>query len=56
MQGFGVQPSWPTKPLILRIPIDHILVSKNIVTARRWIGPETGSDHLPVFADLVLQH
>jgi endonuclease/exonuclease/phosphatase (EEP) superfamily protein YafD len=53
--GFGVQPSWPTKSIIFRIPIDQILTSKSFITTRRWLGPDTGSDHFPVFADLALE-
>ncbi|HEY9790622.1 MAG TPA: endonuclease/exonuclease/phosphatase family protein [Candidatus Obscuribacterales bacterium] len=53
--GFGLQASWPTQTVIFRIPIDQILTSKHFITTRRWLGPQTGSDHFPVFADLALQ-
>lgn len=35
-------------------PIDHILVSPNIEVKRFDVGPDVGSDHFPVFADLRL--
>lgn len=51
--GWGVQPSWPSSlPLPLRIPIDHCLISTDLQIAGRWIGPDVGSDHLPVIVDL----
>jgi len=51
--GFGLQASWPSNCWILRIPIDHILTSKNIVTKVRRIEEDLGSDHLPVYAELI---
>lgn len=66
----GLQPSWPMflpqlgprgkwpifQPLyaLLRIPIDHVLVSPAIYIKRRETGPYVGSDHLPVFVELGL--
>lgn len=35
-------------------PVDHILVSPNIEVRHFGIGPDIGSDHFPVFADLRL--
>ncbi len=54
-QGHGIQPSWPagTKFSWLRIPIDHILTTPDIVTIDRQVGPNIGSDHLPIVADLL---
>ncbi len=51
-QGFGIQPSWPAGNRLLRIPIDHVLVSDQIKVNNRRIGPRIGSDHLPVIVDL----
>lgn len=53
-QGFGPQPSWSTHQKITIFPIDHCLVSKNIVTLKRYTGEEIGSDHLPVVVDLAI--
>jgi endonuclease/exonuclease/phosphatase (EEP) superfamily protein YafD len=52
--GFGVQPSWPSYSPLFRIPIDHILVSPKFVILSRKIGPNVGSDHLPVIVALGL--
>ena len=50
--GFGVQASFPAAEPLLRIPIDHVLVSPGVgVTARR-IERDVGSDHLPVYIEL----
>ena len=47
--GFGLQPTWPTTlPGLLRIPIDHALHSRDLVTLDRQTGPAVGSDHLPL--------
>jgi endonuclease/exonuclease/phosphatase (EEP) superfamily protein YafD len=51
-RGFGVGPSWPWFPLaMLRIPIDHCLVSPGVSVLGRWIGPDVGSDHLPLLVE-----
>jgi len=49
--GFGYQGSFPDKPLVLRIPIDHALVSPDIHVSNRQTGDACGSDHLPVILD-----
>lgn len=54
-QGFGPQPSWSTHQKIAIFPIDHCLVSKDIVTLKRYTGEEIGSDHLPVVVDLAIR-
>ena len=47
-RGFGIQPTWPSAPKLFQIPIDHILVSKDVEVIKRDLGPNIGSDHLPV--------
>jgi vancomycin resistance protein VanJ len=47
--GFGF--SWPTEFPLARI--DHIL-TRGVVPTSAWTLPETGSDHLPIAADLKL--
>ncbi len=54
-QGFGPQPSWSTHQKITIFPIDHCLVSKDIITLKRYIGEDIGSDHLPVVVDLAMR-
>ena len=59
--GQGIQPTYPYifpktqiptwMPLL---PIDHVLASPDFSTFKRWNGPFVGSDHLPVFVELVL--
>ena len=54
-EGFGFQGSWPARlPWPLRIPIDHVLVSGELVVTRRELGPDVGSDHLPVVAEIAI--
>lgn len=52
--GFGLQATFPAGLAIARIPIDHLLASCTVGVRDRRIGPDVGSDHLPVIADLVL--
>jgi len=49
-QGYGLQPSWPApNPAWLMIPIDHVLTSGDVQTTSFAVGPDLGSDHLPVW-------
>ena len=50
-RGFGVQPTWPVEPWVLRIPIDHALVSKELAVKQRYVGPDIGSDHFPIVVE-----
>jgi endonuclease/exonuclease/phosphatase (EEP) superfamily protein YafD len=53
--GRGWQPTWPTSlPSPLRIPIDHCLIEPTVAVLRRRLGPDVGSDHLPLFLDVEL--
>jgi endonuclease/exonuclease/phosphatase (EEP) superfamily protein YafD len=52
--GWGLQPTWNARFWLPRIPIDHILVPRGTQVVRRTIGPDVGSDHLPVVAELIL--
>ncbi len=56
--GYGVQNTWPyrsRKTFIIRIPIDHCLVSSDIWIENRTIGSSMGSDHRPVILDFCLK-
>ncbi|MCA9672248.1 MAG: endonuclease/exonuclease/phosphatase family protein, partial [Myxococcales bacterium] len=53
-QGHGVLPSWPTSLWPMRIPLDHVLVNHRLRTLRVALGPDIGSDHLPLIARLGL--
>lgn len=52
--GFGILPTWPTFMPLLSIPIDHLLVSKEIGVLKVHTGRYVGSDHLPLITDLVI--
>lgn len=51
-QGRGLHGSWPAGLLIGRIPLDHCLISPSLRVNDRQLGPQVGSDHLPVVIDL----
>jgi endonuclease/exonuclease/phosphatase (EEP) superfamily protein YafD len=52
--GFGILPTWPTFMPVLYIPIDHLLVSKEIGVLKVHTGRNVGSDHLPLITDLLI--
>ncbi|MHA3771209.1 endonuclease/exonuclease/phosphatase family protein [Verrucomicrobiota bacterium sgz303538] len=53
-RGFGILPTWPTQLPILKIPLDHCLVSPSIAVKGVRTGKAIGSDHLPLIADLAI--
>jgi len=56
LDGRGNQGTWPTHlPMPWLLPIDHCLHSVEWDCVEREIGPETGSDHLPLLVSLVLR-
>jgi endonuclease/exonuclease/phosphatase (EEP) superfamily protein YafD len=59
-QGYGFQGTWPRRSprwltWVFTIPIDHCLHSSSLVTIDRRIGPNLGSDHLPLEVTLNLK-
>jgi endonuclease/exonuclease/phosphatase (EEP) superfamily protein YafD len=52
LQGHGYKVTWPVYLLPLGIPMDHILVSKDIAYSKVSVGPYVGSDHFPVSINL----
>lgn len=51
--GSAWRPTWPTSlPTVCRVPIDHVLVGGGVGVADVRTGPEFGSDHVPMFAEL----
>ena len=47
-RGFGIAPTWPVWLYPGIIPIDHVLVSEDVVVTDFDTGPNIGSDHLPI--------
>ena len=41
-------------PAFVGSPVDRIVLSRDLVATRRIVGPQLGSDHLPVVVDLSL--
>lgn len=53
--GFGLHPSFPaTSNVLLRVPIDHLVHSEELVIRDRRLGPALGSDHFPLVVDVQL--
>ena len=52
-RGFGVQNTWSAY-FVPFVPIDHVLISKDLACVERTTGPDIGSDHLPVYVKLKL--
>ncbi len=50
--GSGFSATWQRRIPFVAIPIDLILLSGPIHTHACWTGPDLGSDHRPVVADL----
>lgn len=53
--GFGHTVRGSRRGLASSARIDHVLVGADWAPLRCWVGPNLGSDHLPVIADLVWQ-
>lgn len=45
LDGFGIQPSWPTSNPFFLVPIDNAYLSDELVTTDRSTGPSFGSLH-----------
>lgn len=53
--GWGFGATWPVRKLGMPFPlvrIDYIWYSERIHCTQAWLGPDLGSDHLPLLADL----
>ncbi|MCU0878609.1 MAG: endonuclease/exonuclease/phosphatase family protein, partial [Pirellulaceae bacterium] len=51
-QGIGIQASWSPRVPLLSLPLDHVLVSRELAVVSRRLGPPLGSDHRPVVVQL----
>ena len=54
--GYGLQATWPADNVLLRIPLDHCLISPDLVVVNRAVGPDIESDHFPIVIDLALRN
>ena len=52
--GHGLQATWPTHNMLLRVPIDHLLYSDGLWIWDRSVHSNLGSDHFPIVVDLSL--
>jgi endonuclease/exonuclease/phosphatase (EEP) superfamily protein YafD len=52
--GTGATPTWNTRSRLVRTPIDHVLISDDFIALSRVVGPDVGSDHFPVVAEVTL--
>lgn len=52
--GRGIQASWPASIPMMRIPIDHVFITQQIEILERRLGPDVGSDHLPVIVEFII--
>lgn len=50
--GYGLAATWPTNWPITMVPLDHMLHSDSLTTVGRDVGPNLGSDHLPLTVDV----
>lgn len=50
--GFGYQPTWLGSLSLSGVPIDHILLSKNLLVSDRQVGPSIGAEHYPIWLGL----
>ncbi len=53
-KGFGILPTWPATLSPLGLPIDHILISKQLHAITVKNGDNIDSDHLPLLSEIRL--
>jgi endonuclease/exonuclease/phosphatase family metal-dependent hydrolase len=54
--GWGLGATWPARgvgPLWPVVRVDYVWYTSEFYATRAWVGPDAGSDHLPVLAELV---
>lgn len=52
--GFAYATTWPTQLSLLGIPIDHIMIAPSMSVVRYESARDIGSDHRPVYTDIVV--
>lgn len=53
-RGHPFRATWISRNPLFGLPLDHVLVGPRIVVRDRRVGPEIGSDHLPVTVDMAI--
>ncbi len=53
-RGYGLSATWPTSLPIALIPLDHMMHSDSLTTIARSVGPDLGSDHMPLTVEVSL--
>ena len=51
-EGFGLLPTWHAQFPLISVTLDHALVTDGLEVLNRRVGPEIGSDHLPVIIEV----
>jgi endonuclease/exonuclease/phosphatase (EEP) superfamily protein YafD len=51
---YGINGTWPAGIPLLRLPIDNCLISEGLTLLDREVGPDVGSDHLPLIIRLAI--
>lgn len=51
-KGFGVLNTWHADLPFIKVSLDHCLISEGLATIDRSVGPNIGSDHLPIFVEV----
>ena len=52
--GRSITATWTSRQPIVGLAIDHVVASPKIAARRYDVGPDLGSDHLPVIAELAV--
>ncbi|MCG8598029.1 MAG: endonuclease/exonuclease/phosphatase family protein [Kiloniellales bacterium] len=50
--GFPLSATWFSRNPLFGLPINHVLLGRGMEAVARRVGPDLGSDHLPVIAEL----
>jgi vancomycin resistance protein VanJ len=53
--GYGFTEKVAIRNFEYKIRIDHILTRGSLTSYRCWVGPDVGSDHLPLIADILME-
>lgn len=54
-KGFGLLSTWHAHYPLISVTLDHALVTDGVVVLNRTVGPDIGSDHLPVIVEVALK-